>query len=90
MKAYCAGPAAVDAFMRRRRRIGLIVNLIVIVMAVLLVPVAVQILLHGDPASALLNVPNLIVAACLVVILRFLVKLLPGPRGRAGHAMCWR
>jgi len=86
MKAYRANPAAVEAFMRRRRRIGLLVNLIAIVMVVLVVPGAVQILLYGHPASALLNVPNVIVAACLVVILRFLVKLLPGPRGRTGHA----
>jgi len=59
------------------------------VMAVLVVPAAVQIL-HGHPASAasaLLELPNLIVAACLVAILQFVRLFQEGaPRGRAGHA----
>jgi hypothetical protein len=90
MKAYRANPAAVEAFVRRQRRIGLIVNLIAIVTIVLFAPGAVQILLYGHPASAFLERPNLIVAACLVAIVWFFVRLFPRPRGRprghTGHA----
>jgi len=87
MKVYRANPSAVDAFMRQRRRIGLIVW--PILMVGILVSLAVQVLLRGHPISALMEPASLIVAACLVAILGFcmlvamLVALYPGPRAQA-------
>ena len=86
MKVYRADPTALDTFMGRRHRIRLLVSSIAIVMAVLMLPVAVQVLLHGHQISALSELPNVIVALCLVPILRFFAQLLSRPRGHTGHA----
>src|SRR5215471_6187293 len=86
MKVYRPNPAAVDVFMRQRRRSGLIVW--PIMMVGILISLAVQVLLRGHPISALVEPASLIVAACLIAILGFfiLVALYPGPRPYARYA----
>jgi hypothetical protein len=87
MKVYRADPAAVDAFIRQRRLIGLVVR--PIMMVGILASLAVQVLLRDHPISALVEPASLIVAAWLVAILAFcmlvamLVALYPGPRAQA-------
>jgi len=86
MKVYRANPAAVDAFMRQRRRIGLIFLPIVMVGSPVLL--AAQEILQGHATSALVEPARLVVAASVVAILGFfmLVALYPGPRVRARRA----
>ncbi|HWN51975.1 MAG TPA: hypothetical protein VNO18_19535 [Xanthobacteraceae bacterium] len=97
MKVYRADPAAVDAFVRRRRRVGLVVWPIVMVGSLVLL--AAQELLRGfltrtfaEPArltiAAFVEPARLTIAAYVVAIFGFfiLVTLYPGPRVRAQRA----